>query len=252
MRKPLIAGNWKMHNTIAETIELLNGLKRELVDCTEVDVLVCPAYTSLSEASDVLTDTGIFLGAQNIYWQEKGAFTGEISPAMLVDAGCSYVIVGHSERRQYFNETNDTVNKRIRAALKAALTPIVCVGEILSERESGKTLPVIETQLKEGLAGFEKEDVLKMTIAYEPVWAIGTGKTATPLEAQEVHKFIREWIKNNIGEDAALGIRILYGGSVKSDNIKELMQQADIDGGLVGGASLDAASFAGIVKNALV
>jgi triosephosphate isomerase (TIM) len=252
MRKPLIAGNWKMHNTIAETIELLNGLKRELVDCTEVDVLVCPAYTSLSEASDVLIDTGIFLGAQNIYWQEKGAFTGEISPAMLVDAGCSYVIVGHSERRQYFNETNDTVNKRIRAALKAALTPIVCVGEILSERESGKTLPVIETQLKEGLAGFEKEDVLKMTIAYEPVWAIGTGKTATPLEAQEVHKFIREWIKNNIGEDAALGIRILYGGSVKSDNIKELMQQADIDGGLVGGASLDAASFAGIVKNALV
>jgi triosephosphate isomerase (TIM) len=251
MRKPLIAGNWKMHNTLTETIDLLNGLKRSLIDCNEVDVLVCPPYTSLSDAHDILIDSDIALGAQNIYWQEKGAFTGEISPAMLKDVGCTYAIVGHSERRQYFGETNETVNKRIRAALKAGLTPIVCIGEVLSEREAGKTLSVIENQLKEGLVGFEKEDIAKIVIAYEPVWAIGTGKTATPEQAQEVHKFIRDWIKENIADDIARELRILYGGSVKPDNTKELMGQSDVDGGLVGGASLDAASFTGIVKNSL-
>ncbi len=251
MRKPLIAGNWKMQNTVSETIELLNSLKRNLIDCNEVDVLVCPPYTSLSDANDTLTDAGISLGAQNIYWEEKGAFTGEISPVMLKDVGCTYAIIGHSERRQYFGETNETVNKRIRAALKADFTPIVCIGEVLSQREAGETLNVIGNQLKEGLAGFQKEDIGKMVIAYEPVWAIGTGKTATPEQAQEVHKFIRDWIKDNVSDDISKELRILYGGSVKPSNIKELIQQPDIDGGLVGGASLDAASFVDIVKNSL-
>lgn len=249
MRKPFIAGNWKMNKTITEAIELVNNLKRELVDIQEADIVVCPVFTALSEVSDLVVDSNIGLGAQNLYWQDSGAFTGEVSAPMLKDAGCQYVIIGHSERRKYFGETDETVNKKIKAALKIGLSPIVCVGETLEEREAGKTIEVVKAQLS---GGFEKiEDLSNITIAYEPVWAIGTGKTATPDQAQEVHKFIREWISRKYSAQVAESLRILYGGSVKPSNTKELMNQEDIDGSLVGGASLEAASFVEIVKNSL-
>ena len=249
MRKPFIAGNWKMNKTIGEAIELVNNLKRELVDVEGVDIVVCPVYTALSEVSDLIVDSNIGLGAQNVYWQESGAFTGEVSPSMLKDAGCQYVIIGHSERRKYFSETDETVNKRIKAALGAELLPIVCVGETLEEREADKTIEVVKTQLAGGLEGIE--DLSKIVIAYEPVWAIGTGKTATPLQAQEVHKFIRDWISEKYSFGVSASLRILYGGSVKPSNTKELISEEDIDGALVGGASLDSESFIGIVKNSL-
>ena len=251
MRKPVIAGNWKMNKTINEGIELVNSLKRELVDIQEADIIVCPVYTALSEVSDLLAVSNISLGAQNVYWEESGAFTGEISPLMLKDAGCSYVIIGHSERRKYFNESDETVNKRIKAAQSAGLVPIFCVGETLEEREADKTIDVVKTQLKGGLEGIENEALLKLIVAYEPVWAIGTGKTATPEQAQEVHKFIRDWLKDCYSPEAAENSRILYGGSVKPSNTSELMKQSDIDGFLVGGASLDSSSFAEIVKKSL-
>jgi len=251
MRKPLIAGNWKMHKTIAETIEALNCLKRNLVDFEGVDVLVCPPYTSLSDARDILLDSNINLGAQNMHWEDKGAFTGEVSPLMLKDAGCTFVIIGHSERRQHFHETNAAINKKLQAALKAGLTPIMCIGETLGEREAQKTITVVETQLSEGLCGIGSETLLKIVIAYEPVWAIGTGKTATPQQAQEVHAFIRSWIKERCGVDVAGQLRILYGGSIKPSNIQELMRQPDVDGGLVGGASLDCVSFTEIVTHSV-
>ncbi|MCK4519671.1 MAG: triose-phosphate isomerase [Candidatus Omnitrophica bacterium] len=251
MRKPVIAGNWKMNKTINEAIELVNSLKRELVDVQEADIIVCPVYTALSEVSDLLIDSNIFLGAQNVYWEASGAFTGEISPLMLKDAGCSHVIIGHSERRKYFNETDEAVNKRIKATQASGLIPIFCVGETLEEREENKTIEVIEKQLKGGLEGFESEALLKLIIAYEPVWAIGTGKTATPQQAQEVHKSIRGWLKEHYSSETAENLRILYGGSVKPANIRELMQQGDIDGALVGGAALDSSSFVEIVKNSL-
>ena len=249
MRKPVIAGNWKMNKTIKEAIELVNSLKRELIDIQEVEIVVCPVYTALSDISDLLIDSNISLGAQNVYWEPSGAFTGEISPAMLKDAGCKYVIIGHSERRKYFNESDQTVNKRIKAAQGLGLIPIFCVGETLEEREANKTIDVVKRQLAGGLEGLEKDALLNLIIAYEPVWAIGTGKTATPQQAQEVHSFIRSWLVDNCSEEVAESLRILYGGSVKSDNIKELMQQGDIDGALVGGASLDSSSFVGIVKS---
>ena len=251
MRKPVIAGNWKMNKTINEAIELVNSLKRELVDVQEADIIVCPVYMALSEVSDLLRDSNIFLGAQNVYWEEAGAFTGEVSPSMLKDAGCSYVVIGHSERRKYFNESDEMVNKKIKAVQSAGLIPIFCVGETLEEREEDKTINVVETQLKGGLKGVESEALLKLIIAYEPVWAIGTGKTATPEQAQEVHKFIRDWLKDCYSSEAAQNLRILYGGSVKPSNASELMRQSDIDGALVGGASLDSSSFAEIVKNSL-
>ncbi len=251
MRKPVIAGNWKMNKTINEAIELVNSLKRELVDVQEADIIVCPVYTALSEVSDLLIDSNIFLGAQNVYWEASGAFTGEISPLMLKDAGCSHVIIGHSERRKYFNETDEAVNKRIKATQASGLIPIFCVGETLEEREENKTIEVIEKQLKGGLEGFESEALPKLIIAYEPVWAIGTGKTATPQQAQEVHKSIRGWLKEHYSSETAENLRILYGGSVKPANIRELMQQGDIDGALVGGAALDSSSFVEIVKNSL-
>ncbi|MCK4912368.1 MAG: triose-phosphate isomerase [Candidatus Omnitrophica bacterium] len=251
MRKPVIAGNWKMNKTISESIELVNGLKRELIDIQEVEIIVCPVYTALSDISDLIVDSNIFLGAQNVYWKTSGAFTGEISPLMLKDVGCKYAIIGHSERRKYFNESDQSVNKRIKAALREGLTPIFCVGETLEEREANKTTDVVKRQLSEGLEGLEKEALLNLIIAYEPVWAIGTGKTATPEQAQEIHGFIRSWLVENCSEEVAESLRILYGGSVKETNIKELMQQNDIDGALVGGASLDSSSFVGIVKNSL-
>ena len=250
MRKPVIAGNWKLNNTTPQAAELGTLLKRGLSEVTEVDIVICPVFTSLSVMADILMESNIAIGAQNLYWEDSGAFTGEVSAPLLKEIGVEYVIIGHSERRQFFGETNQTVNKKIRAALNHGLTPIICVGEVLKERESNKTFEVIRTQCKESLAGFSADEMKGMIIAYEPVWAIGTGKTATPAQAQEVHHFIRELLTKMHNEEAAEALRIQYGGSVKQENIAELMAQPDIDGALVGGASLKADSFVSIVKNA--
>jgi len=241
-----------MYKTIPQAIELANGLKRELfdLDAQNIDVVICPVFTALSEVSEVVADSDIQLGAQNCYWQDEGAFTGEISAPMLKDAGAQFVIIGHSERRQYFGETNESVNKKIGAALKHGLTPIVCVGENLKERENGKTFEVLTNHIENGLKDIGKEDILKIIIAYEPVWAIGTGKTATPLQAQEAHKYIRDLLAKMYNKDTANMVRIQYGGSVKPENTAELMKQPDVDGALVGGASLTVASFTTIVKYA--
>jgi triosephosphate isomerase (TIM) len=252
IRKPIIAGNWKLNKTIKEAIELVTLLKRNITDFQHVDVVVCPPFTALSDVSELLMESEIKLGAQDIFWEEKGAFTGQVSGSLIKDAGATFVIVGHSERRQFFHETHETVNKKVKAALKNGLTPIVCVGESLAEREGNKTFQVIQEQLKGAFAQFTKEEMLQVVIAYEPVWAIGTGKVATPAQAQEVHAFIRKEISKLFTEDIASGIRIQYGGSVKADNIAELMREQDIDGALVGGASLDAASFSDIVKNTAI
>jgi triosephosphate isomerase len=252
MRKTIIAGNWKMYKTIKEAIELSNGLKRELfkLDAQALDVILCPPFTALSEVAEVIDETGISLGAQDLYWLDEGAFTGEVSGRMLKEAGCSFVIIGHSERRQFFAETNEGVNKKIKAALSSGLTPIVCVGERLDEREAGKTFDVLENHVEGTLNGLLAEDVLKIVIAYEPVWAIGTGKTATPQQAQEAHKYIRDLLHKLYNQEVASEVRIQYGGSVKPDNTTELMKQPDVDGALVGGASLKVESFSEIVKKA--
>ncbi|MDD5109075.1 MAG: triose-phosphate isomerase [Candidatus Omnitrophica bacterium] len=252
MRKTIIAGNWKMYKTINESINLANGLKRELfkLDFAKVDVVLCPVFTALNEVAEVLNETDIQLGAQDIYWQDEGAFTGEVSGLMLKDAGCQYVIIGHSERRQFFGETNETVNKKIKASLKHGLAPIVCVGENLQERESNNTFKVIKDHIENGLVDINVDDMLKIVIAYEPVWAIGTGKTATGQQAQEAHKFIRDLLKKIYGEEVASQVRIQYGGSVKPENIVELMGKPDVDGALVGGASLKTDSFSSIVTKA--
>ncbi len=251
MRKIIIAGNWKMYKTSFEAIELVTELKRTLGDMTEVDVVVCPPFTALSEVKDVLNDSSIALGAQNIYWEDFGAFTGEVSAPMIKAIGVEYVILGHSERRQFFGETDATVNKKIKAALKHVLIPIVCIGEVLSEREAGKTFDVIKTQLEGSLVNLSASEMENIVLAYEPVWAIGTGKTATPAQAQEVHKFIRDWLTKKYDAAIANKVRIQYGGSVKPENTAELMGQPDIDGALVGGASLKSDSFTAIVKNCL-
>lgn len=241
-----------MYKTITEAIDLVNGLKRESdkVNFENIDVVVCPPFTALSQIQEILTDNGIRLGAQNAYWQQEGAFTGEISCKMLKDAGVSFVIIGHSERRQHFGETNETVNNRLKAVLDSGLTPIICVGERLQEREKNLTFKVLEDHIKNGLKDIPAEDALKCVIAYEPVWAIGTGKTATPEQAQVAHKFIRGLLVKLYSQATAEAIRIQYGGSVKPDNIKDLMQQPDIDGALIGGASLKVESFAAIIMNA--
>ena len=251
MRKPFIAGNWKMNKTIKEAIELSNSLKRELVDLESVDILICPSFTALSEVSDIIGDSNIKLGAQDVCWEAQGAFTGAISSLMLKDLGCSYVIVGHSERRKIFLEDNQIINKKLKAGQKQGLRPIFCLGETLAERDADKTFEVIKLQLEQGLEGLSEEEILKLTIAYEPVWAIGTGKTATPDMAQQVHSFIRNWLSQKYSQEVSENLRILYGGSVKPDNAKELIKQADIDGALVGGASLDSSSFVKIVKNSV-
>ncbi len=251
MRKPIIAGNWKLNKTPHEAIILVSELKRDIVDVEGVDVVLCPPFTALADVADALTDTNIALGAQNVFWEDAGAFTGEISAPMLKELGVSYVIIGHSERRQYFHETNETVNKRLRAALKHGLTPIVCVGENLGQRESNKTFNVIKDHCQGSLSGLPAEEMKKVVVAYEPVWAIGTGKTATPQQAQEVHVFIRQLLGKMFNTEAAGSVRIQYGGSVTPDNIVSLMAQADIDGALVGGQSLKAPSFAAIVKGAI-
>ncbi len=252
MRKTIIAGNWKMYKILSEAIELSNGLKRECfkLNPEAIDIVLCTPFTALSEVSEVLSNSNISLGAQDTYWQDEGAFTGEVSPKMLKDVGCKFIIVGHSERRQFFSETNETVNKKIKAVLKHALTPIVCVGEMLAEREAGNTFKVLDDHVKNGLKDLTQEEVLKIVIAYEPVWAIGTGKTATPAQAQEVHKYIRDLLAKMYNNSVASEIRIQYGGSVKPENTTDLMSQPDVDGALVGGASLVVASFADIVKKA--
>lgn len=251
MRKPIIAGNWKMYNNIKEAVELVNGLKRELYSVETVDIVVCPVFTSLSDVHELLLDSNIALGAQDLYWEKQGAFTGEVSADMLKDAGCGYVIIGHSERRQFFHETNETVNKKVKAALSAGLKPIVCVGESLDQRENGKTFDVVKNHVQGSLADLNKQDMQSVVVAYEPVWAIGTGKTATPEQAQEVHSYIRGLLKEAFGGETAAATRIQYGGSVKPDNIDELMKKEDLDGALVGGASLKVDSFSAIVKGAV-
>lgn len=241
-----------MYKTIVQAIELANGLKRELFDLEAlgIDIVLCPPFTALTEVSEVIAESNIQLGAQDTYWQDEGAFTGEVSALMLKDAGAKFVIIGHSERRAYFGETNETVNKKINAVLKHSLTPIVCVGESLNEREKGLTFKVLADHMQNGLKDISAEAMLKIVIAYEPVWAIGTGKTASPAQAQEAHKYIRDLLGKMYNKDVADNVRIQYGGSVKPENITELMRQADIDGALVGGASLTIAGFCAIVKNA--
>ena len=248
MRKAIIAGNWKMNKTIGEAIELANGLKRNLYDSAGCSIVICTPYTALSEISEIVSDSNIELGAQDLFWEEKGAFTGEISPVMLKDIGCKYVIVGHSERRKYFSETNEVVNKKVNAALKHGLLPIVCVGENLEERENGKAFDVVRDHVENSLKNISKDDILKITVAYEPVWAIGTGKTATPEQAEEMHKFIRTLLTKMFDDNCAQTIRIQYGGSVTSDNIEGLIKNENIDGALVGGASLKIDGFTSIVK----
>lgn len=247
MRKPLMAGNWKMNKTILEAVSVVKALKSAVADISDVEILLCPSFTALYAVNNEVKGSNISIGAQNLFWETKGAFTGEVSPAMVKDTGCSYVLVGHSERRQYFGETNETVNKKTRAALAIDLIPVVCVGETLAERESNVTFQIIEKQIEEGLAGLTPKQASLTVIAYEPVWAIGTGKTATPEQAQEVQAFVRK-IYAQIYSEAADKVRILYGGSVNPGNVSELMKQPDIDGGLVGGASLEAESFVKLVK----
>ncbi len=248
MRKPIIGGNWKMNKTYKEAEELVKGLILQIGNYDEVEVAIFPPFPYLQKIKSLLEGTQIGLGAQNMFWEEKGAYTGEVSPSMLVDVGCGYVILGHSERRQYFKETDEEINRKIKKALEFNLTPILCVGEKLEERKRGKAKEVVESQLKGCTLGLNGLQLKKVVIAYEPVWAIGTGETATPEQAQEMHEFIRELLGELAGEEIAESIRIQYGGSVKPDNIKDLMAQPDVDGALVGGASLDIDSFSSIVK----
>jgi len=251
MRKIIIAGNWKMNKTLSESIELANLIKRSLYEMTEIEVVLCPPYTSLADVSEVVGDTALKLGAQDVHWEKEGAFTGEISCSMLKSVGCEYVIIGHSERRQFFGETNETVNKKAKAVLAAGLKPIVCVGEKLDDRNAGRTFDVVKDHVENSLASLSKEDMMRVVIAYEPVWAIGTGVNATKEQAEEVHAYIRQLLKKKYDDGIAKSVRIQYGGSVKPDNISELIGQEDVDGALVGGASLKADSFIEIVKGCL-
>ena len=250
-RKLIIAGNWKMHKTVAEALDLVRGLKLELNNVKEVDIVICPAYTALSEVSKAVLDTNIRLGAQNMSEHHVGAYTGEIAAVMLKEFSVRYVILGHSERRQHQRESDELIAKKAHAVHAASLRPIVCVGETLTEREAGHTEKVLQTQVHGSLKGLTKEHMLETVIAYEPVWAIGTGKTATTQQAQDAHAFIRGLLAKMFDETVARRVRIQYGGSVKPSNARELMSQPDVDGALVGGASLEARSFADIVKNSI-
>ncbi|TWJ13776.1 triose-phosphate isomerase [Geobacter argillaceus] len=248
MRTPIIAGNWKLFKTSSEALELVTGLMPLVKDTKGVEIVVAPVFTVLSRVRDALAGSNVRLSAQDCYWEEEGAFTGEVSPKMLLDAGCSHAIIGHSERRQFFGETDATVNRKIKAAIAAGLTVLFCIGETLAERESGRTFDVLKRQVAGGLEGISEADLAKLVIAYEPVWAIGTGKTASDEQAQEAHAFIRQEVATLYGQATATAMRILYGGSVKPENIRGLIAQPDIDGALVGGASLKADSFAAIVN----
>lgn len=246
-RTPLIAGNWKMHKTGSQAVEAASQLKRLVKGATDVEVMIAPTYSALHQVAQVLEGSTIALGAQNLYWEKQGAFTGEISSEMLVDAGCSHVIIGHSERRQFFGETDATVNRKIQAALSASLIPVFCIGEVEAQREAGETFSVLDKQVRDGLKGFSFDDLAGLVVAYEPVWAIGTGKTATKEQAQEAHQFIRSLLETLFGNPFASAVRILYGGSVKPDNVRALMEMPDVDGALVGGASLDPETFSKLV-----
>ena len=246
MRKPIIAGNWKMHKTIAEALEFVNEVK-DRVNNDKVEAVICAPFTLLKDLTQATKGTNIKIGAQNMHFEEKGAFTGEISPLMLKELDMDYVVIGHSERRQYFNETDETVNKKVLKALEVGIDPILCVGETLEEREAGNTKDVCKVQVEKALENVSKEDLAKVVIAYEPVWAIGTGKTATSEDANDVIAYIREVVANLYGE-LANEVRIQYGGSVKPSNVAEIMNQSDIDGALVGGASLEANDYVELVN----
>jgi triosephosphate isomerase (TIM) len=248
MRRPIIVGNWKMHKTTAEAVALVEALNASVTQIQEVDIGVAPPYTVLMAVAEALRGSAIFVAAQNMHWEPQGAFTGEISAAMLTDVGCRRVIIGHSERRQHFAETDATVNRKLRAALNAQLDPILCVGETLDQREGNATFGVLEQQVRQGLAEIPADGMRRTVLAYEPIWAIGTGKTATPAQAQEVHAFIRDLLGALYGKALADEVRIQYGGSVNAGNIQTLMSQPDVDGALVGGASLEASSFTQIVS----
>jgi triosephosphate isomerase len=250
-RKLVIAGNWKMNKTAAEALDLVRGLKIELASVKEVDMIVCPPYTALSEVSKAVLDSNLKLGAQNMSENSVGAFTGEIAATMLKEFSVRYVILGHSERRQYQKESNELISKKAQAVHAASLKPIVCVGETLAEREAGQMEAVLETQVRGSLAGLTKDQMSETILAYEPVWAIGTGKTATTAQAQEAHAFIRGLLVKLFDDTVARRVRIQYGGSVKPSNARELMGQPDVDGALVGGAALEVRSFADIIKNSI-
>ena len=250
-RKYLIAGNWKMNTTASETDDLISEINSLVGQQTQVQVCICPPFTSLQKGSSLVEQTEVLLGAQNMSAEPSGAFTGEISAEMLRDLYVNFVILGHSERRQYFGETNKSINLKVLAAVQNNLKPIYCIGETLEERESGKTLEVVKTQVKEGLANFPLSEVDNLVLAYEPVWAIGTGKTATDEMAQEVHAYVRGLLVDLFGDAAGSGVRILYGGSMKPENASGLLTQPDVDGGLIGGASLNAKSFCAIVDSAI-
>jgi triosephosphate isomerase (TIM) len=250
-RKLIIAGNWKMNKTVTEALALVNDLKIDLANIKEVDIVVCPPFTALCEVSKALRDSNIGLGAQDMSEHNAGAYTGEIAAEMLKELSVRYVILGHSERRQYHKESDELISKKARAAHAASLEPIVCVGETLAERETGQMEKILQTQVRGSLTGLSKEQMVETIIAYEPVWAIGTGKTATTAQAQEAHGFIRGLLVKRFDEATARRVRIQYGGSVKPSNARELMSQPDVDGALVGGASLEARSFAEIVKNSI-
>jgi len=245
MKKTLIAGNWKMNKTPTESITFVKDLLERTKNYNDRDILICPPFTSLYPISTVLKNTFLFLGAQNVFYEEKGAFTGEISPLMLKDIGVDFVICGHSERRNIFGETDEIINKKIKKVVQNGINPILCIGEKLEERETGKTFEIIKKQLENCLIDFE--DIEKLTIAYEPIWAIGTGKNATPQQVEEVHTFIRNWVGKKYGQNISDSIRVIYGGSVSPENIDDLMKEKDIDGVLVGGASLDIDKFSRII-----
>lgn len=248
MRKPIIAGNWKMYKTVPEGRSLVKGVIERLANFNEAEVVFCPPFTALSAVKELVQGTAFRLGAQDLHWKEQGAFTGEISPLMLKDIGCDYVIVGHSERRQYFGETDQTVNEKVKAALAAGIKPIICVGESLAQREAGETESLIKRQTEGALQGVQAGDIPQIVIAYEPIWAIGTGKSSNGADANEVIGLIRHTVAAIFGNEPAQLMRIQYGGSVKPENIKEFMDQPEIDGALVGGASLEVESFIKIIK----
>jgi len=250
MRKKIVSGNWKMNNDLNESVSLINEIKEALVEREDVKAIIAPTFIALDKASQLLSGTNIGLSAQNMCYEESGAFTGAISAKMLKSVGCEYVILGHSERRSLFGESNSDVNKKVKKAISENLTPIFCIGETLEERESGEMQNVVEKQVREGLDGISEADLSGTIVAYEPVWAIGTGKVATPDQAQEVHAFIRNLLKEMYSEELAENTTIQYGGSVKPENAAELIGQPDIDGALVGGACLKADSFVAIIKNA--
>lgn len=249
-RKYFIAGNWKMNKTAAEATALIDAIKAKVGSQDKVDVAVCPPFTALDAASKALAGSTIKLGAQNMHFEAHGAFTGEVAVDMLKEFSCTYVILGHSERREYFKECNCLINKKVTAVLANGMKPILCVGEKLEEREAGKTLDIVSEQTVKGLEGISKEDAKNVVVAYEPVWAIGTGKTATPAMAQEVHAAIRKVLSNAFGADVADSIQILYGGSMKPENADALLAEKDIDGGLIGGAALKADSFVALIESA--